>query len=90
MTTKPISKYATDKPLFSAPTADDDPEELHKRANFYLGWGGGFGAVTAASLALLGGSCPLCIVAVPTFVAYGSWCKKKARDNERAQHEDKR
>jgi hypothetical protein len=73
-----ISRYAG-LPLYAPSTASPDAAALNARGSWYLGWGGGLGAVNAAALGLLGVSCPMCVVAVPAMLAYGAWCKVSAR-----------
>ncbi|AWV89381.1 hypothetical protein DN745_08545 [Bradymonas sediminis] len=42
-------------------------------------WGVGIGAASAASMALIGATCPLCFVVAPAFVGVGMWKKRKAK-----------
>lgn len=53
---------------------DDD----RKEGNHYLVSGVAIGAVGAASAALLGATCPLCVVAAPGFVGYGLYKRWRA------------
>lgn len=61
------------EPEPSEPTAERERRE----GNQYLLSGAAVGAAGVASAALLGATCPLCVVAAPGFVGYGlykRWC----------------
>ncbi len=52
-------------------------EEERRDGNQYLLGGAAIGAAGAASAALIGATCPLCVVAAPGLVGYGlykRWC----------------
>lgn len=64
------------------------PEELAecgRRAKEHTFAGAGLGAATVASLAILGVSCPLCVVAAPALIGSGAWNAHKKRKAERAK-----
>jgi hypothetical protein len=46
-------------------------EASHQEANTLIAAGLGIGAFGAASLALLGATCPLCVIAAPALVSLG-------------------
>jgi hypothetical protein len=60
-------------------------EECRRRAKEHTIAGGAIGVATAASIALLGVSCPLCVVAAPALLGSGAWNARKKRKAEAAQ-----
>lgn len=68
-------------------TRDDEPGATErKEGNHYLVSGVAIGAAGVASAALLGATCPLCVVAAPGFVGYGLY--KRWRAGRMAEPED--
>ena len=62
-------------------------DERHE-ANTALGTGLGIGAFGAASAALLGSVCPLCIVAAPALIGYGVYKRINCAQPEPRAPED--
>jgi hypothetical protein len=65
-------------------TAVPEEDESRRKAALtkskeYLGMGVGIGAVGLASAALLGATCPLCVVAAPAFIGLGVVKRWQAR-----------
>lgn len=71
---------ATHEPI-SRPA--DPLEDERRDANTTLGAGLGIGAFGLASAALLGATCPVCVVAAPALIGYGALkrvrCARAAR-----------
>lgn len=69
------------------PVPSEAAERERREGNQYLVSGAAVGAAGVASAALLGATCPLCVVAAPGFVGYGlykRWCaaRKEAAGDE--------
>jgi len=67
----------SDRNESEAPSA----EQERRDGNLYLSSGAALGAVGAASAALVGATCPLCVVAAPGLVGYGlykRWCAARS------------
>jgi hypothetical protein len=54
-------------------------DAARKEANSAIAMGLGIGAFGAASLALVGATCPLCVVAAPALVSWGLYKRLRAR-----------
>ena len=54
-------------------------EEQLEEGKRNIKWGAGIGAFGAASLAIIGTTCPLCFVAAPALVGVGLWKSHKAK-----------
>ena len=54
-------------------------DAARKEANSTIAMGLGIGAFGAASLALVGATCPLCVVAAPALVSWGLYKRLRAR-----------
>jgi len=59
--------------------AADADDAARKDANGAIAMGLGIGAFGAASLALVGATCPLCVVAAPALVSWGLYKRVRAR-----------
>ena len=55
-----------------------DVDAARKEANGTIAMGLGIGAFGAASLALVGATCPLCVVAAPALVSWGLYKRLRA------------
>lgn len=69
----------------SKPThCDDDTEESEyaRRAREHTIAGGAVGAAGIGSLAVLGVTCPLCVVAAPALICSGVWNAHKDRNQQ--------
>jgi len=56
-----------------------EPSEELTQANGKLKWGVGLGVFAAASYALLGTVCPLCLIASPALIGAGLFGRAKAK-----------
>jgi hypothetical protein len=67
-------------------------EEQLEEGKRNIKWGAGIGAFGAASLAIVGTTCPLCFVVAPAFVGMGLWKSHKAKQqlDERDHDHDPR
>jgi hypothetical protein len=62
------------------PTVDwSSYEEQLEEGKRHIKFGAGIGAFGAASLAIIGTTCPLCFVAAPALVGVGLWKSRKAK-----------
>ena len=64
-------------------------EEQKKEGEGHIKFGVGVGAFGAASLAVLGATCPLCFVVAPAMIGVGALKRQRAiRDLEEARRKD--
>ncbi len=57
----------------------DSKSEYQRRAKEHTIAGGAVGAAGVGSLAVLGVTCPLCVVAAPALICSGAWNAYKSR-----------
>ncbi len=60
-----------DQPSEDAARVTGEGEALEREGNRLMLSGGAIGVATVASAALLGATCPLCLVGVPAIIGYG-------------------
>ncbi|MGM0558967.1 MAG: hypothetical protein ACQEVA_21460 [Myxococcota bacterium] len=70
---------ATQQPTVNWSSYEEQLEEQLEEGKRNIKWGAGIGAFGAASLAVVGATCPLCFVVAPAFVGMGLWKSHKAK-----------